>query len=357
MILLLGAAGIIGRAIAWDYLKFNPKAKLILADRDETNLRAMQKSLGNRASAIPVDLLNHASLVTALEKCSIVINSTNHHFNLPVMQAALEAGCHYLDLGGLFHFTRRQLKLHAEFKRKGLIAILGMGCAPGVSNLMARELTHNWSHVHTVQIKVAGVDLAPPSSQVVLPYSWRTLFEEFSLKPAVFSKGHWTFSKPFAGKELLAFPTPVGKQKIFYTLHSEVATLPVFFRDRGIKKVTFQIGLSDDLRNLVLTGDPSKVQVSSSPKSHTHPDDVEITLAHASGKCAGKAVTRQMSFISKSTGPWRAGDLNTACPASIVAQLIETGVIRDPGVHAPESVVPFQPLSDALTKRGLSFII
>ena len=33
------------------------------------------------------------------------------------MDAALDARCHYVDLGGLFHMTRRQLRLDAEFRR------------------------------------------------------------------------------------------------------------------------------------------------------------------------------------------------------------------------------------------------
>jgi hypothetical protein len=46
--------------------------------------------------------------------------------NLNVMQAALAAKIHYIDLGGLFTWTRRQLKLHQDFLRAGLTAIIGM---------------------------------------------------------------------------------------------------------------------------------------------------------------------------------------------------------------------------------------
>ena len=55
------------------------------------------------------------------------------------MRACLEAGCHYIDLGGLYWLTGRQLELHDEFEQAGLLALLGMGSSPGKTNVMAVE--------------------------------------------------------------------------------------------------------------------------------------------------------------------------------------------------------------------------
>jgi len=49
---------------------------------------------------------------------------------------ALAAKRHYVDLGGLFHWTRRQLKLDRQFKRADWTAVLGAGCAPGHQHVM-----------------------------------------------------------------------------------------------------------------------------------------------------------------------------------------------------------------------------
>ena len=53
------------------------------------------------------------------------------------MEVALEAGAHYLDLGGLYHVTREQVKLDLRFREAGLLAVLGMGSTPGKTNVMA----------------------------------------------------------------------------------------------------------------------------------------------------------------------------------------------------------------------------
>ena len=61
----------------------------------------------------------------------MLVNSASYRVNLDAMTACLEAGCHYLDLGGLYWMTSRQLELGPRFERAGLLALLGIGSAPG----------------------------------------------------------------------------------------------------------------------------------------------------------------------------------------------------------------------------------
>ena len=53
------------------------------------------------------------------------------------MRACLEAGCDYLDLGGLYHVTGEQLELHERVRGGGPAGVLGIGSSPGKTNLMA----------------------------------------------------------------------------------------------------------------------------------------------------------------------------------------------------------------------------
>ena len=61
----------------------------------------------------------------------VLVNSAAYRINLAAMRACLDAGCHYMDLGGLYHVTAEQLKLSAEFEQRGRLALLGIGSAPG----------------------------------------------------------------------------------------------------------------------------------------------------------------------------------------------------------------------------------
>ena len=55
------------------------------------------------------------------------------------MEGALGAGCHYLDLGGLYHITRRQLELDDRFARRGPARRARHGRQPGQDE---RDGTH-----------------------------------------------------------------------------------------------------------------------------------------------------------------------------------------------------------------------
>ena len=47
---------------------------------------------------------------------------------------------------------------------------------------------------------------------------------------------------PQSGRQDYVFPNPVGKVTTHWTLHSEMATLPVSFAPKGIKNVSYSLG-------------------------------------------------------------------------------------------------------------------
>src|SRR5512138_1674767 len=71
------------------------------------------------------------------------------------------------------------------------------------------------------------------------------------MAPAVFTKGDWTFLAPMSGARPHRFPPPLGLRRPMYTIHSEVATLPVSFRDKGVREVSFQIAFDQALLDRV----------------------------------------------------------------------------------------------------------
>ena len=123
MIAVLGAAGTIGRNV------------VAFLDTWGQNVARRDYRL---EGAEHVDARQAGSLADALLGSSVCVNCTDYRLNLEVMQGCLAAGVHYIDLGGLFHMTRRQLELDRAFREAGLTAILGMGSAPGKTNLLAR---------------------------------------------------------------------------------------------------------------------------------------------------------------------------------------------------------------------------
>ncbi len=107
---------------------------------------------------------------------------------------ACGAGCHYLDLGGLYWMTGRQRELGPEFERAGLLAVLGMGSSPGKTNLMAArgvaELGDDAGPIESIDVAAAGRDpVAASDGRLRPPYSIQTLLDELTLPPVVTRDG------------------------------------------------------------------------------------------------------------------------------------------------------------------------
>ena len=171
-----------------------------------------------------------------LAGASVVVNAAQYHVNLAVMEGALRAGCHYLDLGGLFHTTRRQLELE-RYTGAGLERGARIGSCPGIANVHAGDLGSRLDEVRSVRSSTA-----PPSThldRITWPYSLWTILDEVTQRPVVFRDGEFVELEPLSEEEPFPFVEPIG-----YATTSrpfEVATIPVSLAAKGIERCEFKI--------------------------------------------------------------------------------------------------------------------
>jgi saccharopine dehydrogenase-like NADP-dependent oxidoreductase len=352
---VLGGSGAIGRIVVRDLFESDRANRIVVADFNGNAATAYSRRFrSTRVTAVQADARQPAKLAAILKGHVVVINCTRHQFNLDVMQAALQARIHYLDLGGLFDWTRRQLRLNRRFVVAGLTAILGMGCAPGLTNVMAAELVSRFDHVDSIRIRVGGKDFnAQPG--FFFPYSAQTIVEELTLAPWKWSRGKFVKAVPRTGWERVEFGPPVGDVWCVMTRHSEIATLPLRFRSRALRYADFKVGFDRPFVREILRRLRSGQTVrdfEELPTPRSAPNDYEITRVVVTRGRRSETI----DCHARSRAEWNAsaGDIDTACPASIVAQMIASGEIRSRGVFAPEDVVPATPLFDQLAARGLA---
>jgi saccharopine dehydrogenase-like NADP-dependent oxidoreductase len=378
---VLGGAGAMGSIVVKDLAETCPLSdEVIIADYDYAKAKALADSYRTRrVKAVGVDVTNKAATVKALRGAVVVINSVSHHYNLYVMEAALAARVHYVDLGGLFNFTRKQLKLNRRFKAIGRTALLCMGAAPGVTNIMARDAADRLDTVREIHIRSAFADQTRYDSKQALEisYSFKTIMEEFSFKPPVFTKGKFKFVEPMSGLKPHRFPKPVGVQSPMFTIHSEVATLPLSFKHKGVKEVSFKIAFDAEfidrvrfLRDVGL-GSDSPIQVGGlkvspidvvdrvvmsqpQPQAISKSKEYDIERAIVKGTKQGKKVTWVMDCHSTGMPSWDVGvEVSTGSPPAIAAQMIASGEITARGVVPPERAVPPKPFYKHLKKRKM----
>src|SRR3989304_5490367 len=86
---------------------------------------------GARVAVRELDVTDERALVGVLSGAGCAVNGDTYYHILTVMGGCLRAGVPYVDLGGLFHMTRKQMELDAGFRKAGVAALLGLGAGPG----------------------------------------------------------------------------------------------------------------------------------------------------------------------------------------------------------------------------------
>ncbi len=367
---VLGGAGIIGRTVVADLVRYAPGAEIVVGERDVRKARAFVRSLRAKSvRAVAVDARNVAGLAGIFSGSTAVASCVQYTFNPGVMQACLHAGAHYVDLGGMFHYTKKELAFHERFFRRGITGILGIGAAPGISNVLAAYGAQDLPNVRSVDIVFADVDMTKYQQPFVLPYSFKTLIEEYTLEPAVLHAGKLIFVAPESGKKRYAFGKEFGKQAGFLTLHSELATLPGYFKERGIQRcefrVTFPPAFTQTIEMLIHLGFASLETVRVNGGSEIQILDgtariMDQWIPKAGTKIRDKELVRVvlnenvvMDAVTESDGVYPAGVLDTGIPCSIAAQLLASGAIKKPGVYAPESALEPERFFREIGRRGI----
>lgn len=376
-IAVLGA-GAMGQVTVRDLVESKAVQEVLIIDLDLKRAEELKSRLKSpKLRAISGNIKEPAALESELANYSVLINASPYVFNLDVMALALRTKCHYLDLGGLFHTTRKQLELSSEFAAADLSAVLGMGAAPGITNVMAACAVDGLDRVHSIDISAASVDQSQSSHPFLPPYALDTILDEYFLEPVVFEDGEFRSVPPLSGEELAQYPQPVGKASAFLTLHSEVATLPLSYKEKGLRNCTYRLGLPTEFHErckfLVDLGfaDNEPVEFSGhvlKPRqilakmisriavADTEIADCEVIRVDARGSLDGRSVHVRLETTVFSHPKWSvsAGALDTGVPPSIVAQMLASGSIKMRGVLAPEIAVPYRPFFDELSLRGIT---
>jgi len=362
-----------GRIAARDFVETAPTGSmLVVADADAEVAARVTRALPRRRGVVlrpaSVDAgqpRRVAALLTSVGAFAI-INATHHRFNITAMEAALAAGAHYCDLGGLFHQTRAQLRQHAAWTRADRLALVGIGAAPGIVNVLARSAADTMEVVREIHVAVGGIDRTRgrPRSPFGVSYSIRTLFEEAAAPAAVFTRGRLQFVPPMSGAQDVRFPSPVGWQTPVLTLHSEVATLPRSYRGKGIRECSFRIAFPRQtierlafLREMDLLSSEcvvAAIQHATPPPWRGIPNEYEILRLVIRGRRNHAAVEETVDCHVRGNRRWRAGiDIDTGCPPSIAVQMLARGEITARGVVPPEQAIPAEAFFRELRRRGM----
>ncbi len=372
-VLVLGA-GLQGSACAYDLLQ-NPAVTTVrLADQTVDRLAPFLAPLsGPRLLPTAVDFKDHDALRALMRESDAVASAAPYYFNLPLATLAVEAGCHFADLGGNTEIVRQQQEtLGPAATAKGLSVIPDVGLAPGMVNILAEHGIRQLETVRKVRIFVGGLPQHPvPPLNYQIVYSLEGALDYYTTPSWVLRDGKQTTVTALSEIEpvhidgvgdLEAFHTAGGLSTMAFRYEGKVAEM-----EYKTLRYPGHAHLMAAMRELgLLSNEPITVKgqrvvprdvfvatVTPHLRKPESPDLVALRVV-VEGTAAGAPARVQFDLVDRRdeahgiTAMMR----TTGYSLSIITQL-QCAKRTVAGVHTPDVSVPAEPYIAALAERGV----
>ncbi|MBR4885285.1 MAG: saccharopine dehydrogenase family protein [Lentisphaeria bacterium] len=385
-VLIIGAGGV-GSVVAHKCAQTTEFQDICIACRNEERAKKLAAQLPRPVQTASVDADDVPALVKLLKsfKPDVVINVALPYQDLHIMDACLEAGVNYVDTANYeppetAHFEYSwQWAYQERFKEKGLMALLGSGFDPGVSNVYCAWAKKK--HFDTIeQIDIIDANAGDNGQPFATNFNPEINIREVSAPGRYWENGEWITTKPLEIKRTYNFPT-IGDKNIYLMYHEELESLTKNFAKYGVKRARFWMTFSDNylnhlnvLKNVGMTRiDPvmyeGKEIIPLQFLKKLLPDPATLGPLTKGKTCIGcviqgtkdgKPRTYYIYNLCDHQEAYRevqsqAISYTTGVPAMIGALLVATGVWKGAGVFNMEDFDP-APFMEKLTEYGLPWI-
>jgi lysine 6-dehydrogenase len=293
-------------------------------------------------SAAKVNVKNVKQVQRLLKGANVCLSAVPYYFNVALAHTAIDAGCHFCDLGGNTDVVWQQHKLHNAAKKAGATIAPDCGLAPGMANILAAHGIRQLKNPKRAKIYVGGLPQNPqPPLGYRLFFNIEGLTNEYFGKAHILRDGKLTVAETFTELEQLEFPPPVGKCEAF-TTYGGASTCPWTFEgqleeyfEKTVRypghydkmKTIYDLGLLD-LKPVKVDGKyiaPRKVfHAAAGPKLESgDPKDVVVLRVVVEGE-SEKIVFELMDFYDVATG-FTAMQRTTGFGAAMVGIMLANG--------------------------------
>jgi saccharopine dehydrogenase (NAD+, L-lysine-forming) len=389
-ILIIGAGGVATVAIHKCAQIPEVFKEILVASRTLSKCEAIKKDIKRRYSRdiqiAQVDADNVSELTTLINtfQPDVVLNLALPYQDLHIMDACLETGVHYIDTANYepldeAHFEYSwQWAYQERFQQKGIMAVLGSGFDPGVTNVFtAYAQKHLFDEIHYLDI----LDCNAGSHG----HAFATNFNpEINIREVTQVVRHWDGGKWIQtpaiieeGSTHFSFDYPIaGAQDSYLLYHEELESL--VRNIKGLKQARFWMTFSGNylnhlrvLQNVGMTRidevdyEGHKIVPVKFLKALL-PEPASLGTKYTgktvignimTGKKDGKTITRYIYNVCdheeafNETGT-QAIAYTTGVPAMIGAMMVLTGIWQGAGVYNMEQLDP-DKFMEALNTYGL----
>lgn len=375
MKMLVLGAGLQGCAAAYNLLQHEAVVQVTLADLHPNRLPAfLQPYLGKRLRTVPLDASDPAAVSALMNGHDAALCALPYYFNEPMTRAAIEAGCHFCDLGGNTEIVFQQKKLDAAAAARNVSVIPDCGLAPGMVNILAAEGIRRLDVAESVRIYVGGLPQHPePPLNYQIVYSLEGALDYYTTPSWVLREGKAVQVDALSELESQEFPAPVGTLEAFHT-GGGISTMPFAWEGR-IRTMEYKtlrypghVAIMRPIRELGLISNapipvkghqvvPRDVFIAAVQPKLYKPEGrdlvaLRVVVTGTRGGQPGRVDFELLDFHDAALGV-SAMMRTTGYSLALTALMQADGTVSRKGVHTPDETVPFRAYVDGLARFGV----
>jgi len=389
MKLLVIGSGMMGSAAAFDMARTPEVDSVTLADNNSKLAREVAARVnriigGRKVRAAELDAGDEKAAAKLMRGHDAVLSAVPYFLNLGLARAAVEARCHFADLGGNNTVVRQELALAKKAEKRGVAIAPDCGLSPGMASILGGELVRRLGgRADALRLYVGGLPERPtPPFHYQLVFSVEGLINEYVEPARILRKGKLTTIEPLTEPEdfhlagfspLVAFHTSGGTATLpetfegrvgecfektlrypgHFDLLCELKELGLFSSEKmdfGGAKVAPRAMMSKIFAGKFASKGPDVCIM----RLEAHES---VNRAGARGLLGGRLKGRVASFTMVDhydpKTDMSAMMRTTAFPASIVVQMLGSGAIGKRGAVLQELDVPADLFLNEMEKRGI----
>ncbi|MGH9522687.1 MAG: saccharopine dehydrogenase C-terminal domain-containing protein [Terriglobales bacterium] len=391
MKLLVIGAGMMGTAAAYDMARNNNVVAVTLADNDKRRAKQAAERVNRLArrkvaQAVGIEAAEPKKAARLMGEHDAALSAVPYFYNAGLCRAAIDARCHFADLGGNNTVVKEELGMGKQAEKRGVAIAPDCGLSPGMASILAGELMRRiGGEAEALKIYVGGLPAEPQAPFMYhLVFSVEGLINEYAEPAKILRKGKMITIEPLT--EVETFHIPGFPPLDAFHTSGGTSTLPETFAGKVgecFEKTLRYRGTLPAIRALYDFGlfSKDKVKVGKTeiaPRELTarlmcdklagnNHADVTIMRVEAHEKRPSglrariggdKREPRVLSFTMVDRFDSKTGLTSmmrtTAWPAAVVVQMLASGEIAKRGGIHQELDIPADAFLSAMHERGIN---
>jgi len=389
MKLLVIGSGMMGSAAAFDMARTPQVSTVTLADSDAKRAREVAARVNRitgekKVRAVMLEASDEQAAARLMHGHDAALSAVPYFLNLGLARAAVEARCHFSDLGGNNTVVRQELALSQKAEKRGVAIAPDCGLSPGMASILGGELVRRLGgRADALRLYVGGLPGRPtPPFHYQLVFSVEGLINEYVEPARILRKGKLTTIDPLTEPEdfniagfplLVAFHTSGGTSTLpetfegkvgecfektlrypgHYDLLCELKELGLFSSEKmkfGKTEVSPRAMMSKIFEGKFASKGPDVcIMRLEAHESVNRPGARGLLGGRLKGRVASFTMVDHYDPKTDMSAMMR----TTAFPASIVMQMLASGAVSKRGGVLQERDVPADLFLGEIEKRGI----